>query len=557
MKHMDFCWIPFYTEFATKLLQYKNNRNLLIEKIISIFQNLHTKTPTLEKENALQDIDPFTIFGLFNKGITDSNRIAILEQIAKLFDITAKVPQNFDGIPLLNNQKARFYYFIGERGEHDIDCLWHTFSAALQYADNPTEKNKAEMAKWFDIVIKQKGVKWNITMGLYWIRPQCFISLDTPNRNFLCNLKNMPQNFVAAIDGLKQIPSGEQYLWICDLSLDMMQNQNYDYHSFAELSYHAWLCANKRQKTTQNHTWKIFPQNDIQKPIICFKKNKNQYTKHDFCQEVYLSEQKYDALLHILKMKQNIILQGVAGVGKTFVATRLAYAMMGKKDTNRIKIIQFHQNYSYEDFMMGFRPTETGFALKTGVFYDFCKMAEKDSTNTYFFIIDEINRGNLSKIFGELFMLLESDKRGTTLELMYTNENFSVPNNVYIIGTMNTSDRSLAMLDYALRRRFAFFTLEPAFASSGFQKYQKNIHNTKFDKLINCIQNLNVAIQNDDTLGDGFLIGHSYFCTKQTVDDAFLSAVVEYECMPLLKEYWFDEPEKVQHWQDILRSAIQ
>ncbi len=175
----------------------------------------------------------------------------------------------------------------------------------------------------------------------------------------------------------------------------------------------------------------------------------------------------------------------------------------------------------------------------------------------FVFIIDEINRGNLSKIFGELFMLLESDKRGTSLELMYTNENFSVPNNVYIIGTMNTSDRSLAMLDYALRRRFAFFTLEPAFASSGFQKYQKNIHNTKFDKLINCIQDLNVAIQNDDTLGDGFLIGHSYFCTKQTVDDAFLSAVVEYECMPLLKEYWFDEPEKVQHWQDILRSAIQ
>lgn len=555
---MDFGWIDFYTEFATKLLVYQEHRCLLIEKIQSIFQNLNIKIPTLEKENQLQDIDPFTVFGLFHKKMRDENRIAILEEIKKLFGVTAEVPKNFDAIPTVNNLKATFYKFVEERGEQDIDHLWQIFSAALAYADEKTEQNKAAFAKWFDVVTKQKGIKWNITMGLYWIRPNHFIPLNQRNRAFLCDLERMPQNFVAAIDGFKQLPSGEQYLWICDLSLDMMQNKNYAYHTFAEFSYYVWLhTTNQYQKIGKHHKFIILPKNNIKKPITCCKKNQNAYNKADFCDEVYLSEQNYETLLHLLKRKKNIILQGAAGVGKTFVATRLAYAMLGKKDDKQVKMIQFHQNYSYEDFMMGFRPTDTGFVLKTGVFYDFCKTAEQDDANDYVFIIDEINRGNLSKIFGELFMLMENDKRGTALDLMYTGEAFSIPNNVYIIGTMNTSDRSLAMVDYALRRRFAFFALKPAFFSDGFQKYQKEIQNPKFDKLIECIQNLNDAITQDDMLGDGFVIGHSYFCMKETVDDAWLFAMVEYECIPLLEEYWFDEPEKIQHWSDRLRRAIQ
>lgn len=279
------------------------------------------------------------------------------------------------------------------------------------------------------------------------------------------------------------------------------------------------------------------------------------YTRADFLSEVYLEEGAYDTLKTLLLTKKNLILQGAPGVGKTFAAKRLAYAILGKKDASRVKMVQFHQSYSYEDFMMGFRPAETGFTLKTGVFYDFCKQAEEDD-RPYFFIIDEINRGNLSKIFGELFMLLERDKRGVSLQLLYADEQFSIPGNVYLIGMMNTADRSLAMLDYALRRRFSFYPLAPAFQSTGFKAYQSKLHNEKFDRLIRCVEELNQAIAGDDALGEGFCIGHSYFCTQATVNDGWLKSVVEFELIPLLKEYWFDEPAKVRGWSSRLRSVL-
>ena len=223
-------------------------------------------------------------------------------------------------------------------------------------------------------------------------------------------------------------------------------------------------------------------------------------------------------------------------------------------------MVQFHQSYSYEDFIMGFRPSANGFELKKGAFYNFCKKAEIDSDNKYFFIIDEINRGNLSKIFGELFMLIENDKRGNRnkLQLLYSDEMFYVPENIYIIGMMNTADRSLAMLDYALRRRFAFFDLKPGFESEKFREYRESLDNKKFDALIRCVQSLNEKIAADESLGEGFLIGHSYFCNLEPEDvtDDRLKGIVEYELIPMLKEYWFDEPLKVKEWSDNLRSAV-
>jgi 5-methylcytosine-specific restriction protein B len=221
-------------------------------------------------------------------------------------------------------------------------------------------------------------------------------------------------------------------------------------------------------------------------------------------------------------------------------------------------MVQFHQSYSYEDFIMGYRPSESGFELRQGAFYNFCKTAEIDSDNDYFFVIDEINRGNLSKIFGELFMLIESDKRGEKhkLQLLYSREKFFVPENVYIIGLMNTADRSLALLDYALRRRFAFYDMKPGFDSDGFREYRARMNNDRFDNLIQCVKQLNAAIADDDSLGEGFCIGHSYFCKLEDVGDHGLSSIVEYELIPLLKEYWFDEPAKVRSWADNLRSAI-
>lgn len=283
-----------------------------------------------------------------------------------------------------------------------------------------------------------------------------------------------------------------------------------------------------------------------------------EYFSADFLSDVYMSEQDYETLVNVLKMKKNIILQGAPGVGKTFTAKRLAYSIIGAKNPDRVQMIQFHQSYSYEDFIEGYRPTENGFTIKKGSFYKFCKLAEDDDENDYFFIIDEINRGNLSKIFGELFMLIEKDKRGIELQLLYSDENFSVPPNVYIIGMMNTADRSLAMLDYALRRRFSFFTMKPGFNTIGFQTYQDSLKSDAFNELISCIKQLNSKIAADISLGEGFCIGHSYFCglTAKTATVQTLTSIIEYELIPLLKEYWFDEPEKIIDWSDRLRSTV-
>lgn len=283
------------------------------------------------------------------------------------------------------------------------------------------------------------------------------------------------------------------------------------------------------------------------------------YTKTDFLKDVYMSEDKYDRLVSVMKRKKNMILQGAPGVGKTFAAERLAYSMLGKKDTSHVSLIQFHQNYSYEDFIMGYRPTENGFALMPGVFYEFCQKAQQHPREDYFFLIDEINRGNMSKIFGELLMLIENSYRGKPVTLSSNGESFTVPKNLYVIGMMNTADRSLAMIDYALRRRFSFIELEPSFETEGFKAYQKGLGNEILDKLVAAVERLNEEIKNDSSLGKGFCIGHSYFCGLENPKDCTVSwmrEVVEYDILPMLEEYWFDSPAQVAKWESELRGVL-
>lgn len=288
------------------------------------------------------------------------------------------------------------------------------------------------------------------------------------------------------------------------------------------------------------------------------------YDKEKELKNLFLEDTKFNRILDLLRYKKNIILQGPPGVGKTFIARHLAWAVMGTKDSPRIGMVQFHQSYAYEDFIQGFRPDENGnFILKDGVFYEFCRKAGRNRDKSYFFIIDEINRGNLSKIFGELMMLIETDKRDEyALPLTYaqdSSETFTVPSNVHLIGTMNTADRSLAMVDYALRRRFCFVDLKPAFNTDKFDEYLKSqtgvppVLVKRIDSKIGALNN----IIKDETknLGSGFCIGHSYFCSgngTDAFDDSWYRRVIEYEIAPLLKEYWFDNPSNAEKQIELL-----
>lgn len=694
-------WVKFYMEFATKLLEYKNDRKSLISKLQDAYKSIGLKFPKVDSNDVVTDMDPFTIFGLFNKGIPNINRTSILHSFAKTFSIKGGVPNSFDGIPVLNNLNATFYKFIRdqERGK-DIDNLWKLFEAAIAYADYDSFENRESFVKVFDLVKDIKGNLWKLTMGLYWIRPLRFINLDLVNRNFLKQPSNISPACTEIINGFIFSPDGENYLNICDAVIEALKEGTYKYKNLPELSYYvkkvssvqantdinnekvrywiyspgpgaskweefyrkgiiainwgkigdlsqfpskedmkvrmqefygsdytyvnaghaAWQFANdmkpgdvvfakkgiskiigrgiitsdyefnpdrpddykniRRINWTHNGEW-LHPGNAHVKMLTdvtsymdyvhklnrLFESDTEDeeeekaisyptYNVKKFLEEVYMDEDEYYKLRNLIKNKMNVILQGAPGVGKTFAAKRLAYSIIGSKNQDRVMMVQFHQSYSYEDFIMGFRPTESGFELKNGVFYNFCKNAEIDSENPYFFIIDEINRGNLSKIFGELLMLIENDKRGIYLQLLYSNEKFSIPENVYIIGMMNTADRSLAMLDYALRRRFAFYEMKPAFNSNGFRAYRDLINNSKFQRLLDTVETLNAEISSDESLGDGFCIGHSYFCGLSEASDQNLSRIVEYELIPLLKEYWFDEPSKVKDWSYTLRNAI-
>ena len=288
------------------------------------------------------------------------------------------------------------------------------------------------------------------------------------------------------------------------------------------------------------------------------------YTKKDFLKDVFITEAEYDKLRSLVLRKKNIILQGAPGVGKTFSAKRLAYSIIGGKNKSRICMVQFHQNYSYDDFIMGYRPNESGgFKLQPGVFYNFCERCKKDPDKPYFFIIDEINRGNLSKIFGELLMLIETDKRGedNKLELVYGGTPFYIPENLHIIGMMNTADRSLAMIDHALRRRFSFYTMDTAFENAdknGFSEYIENIDCRLYHTVAAKIKELNYAICKDSSLGRGFEIGHSYFAPEDisVIDNEWVHNVVEYEIIPLIEEYWFDDDKKAADWKKELYQAL-
>ena len=819
---MAYTWIPFYKELAQKLLRFRNDRTPLVNWIYDNLQGYINHLKDAPDGRRVPDVDPFTVFAIFNRGITDDKRIDICEKFKRFLDVSASVPQDFDAIPVMNAKQSNFMAFADRREEGDLERLWNVFELAV------LDKNIEDA---YNALSHQYLIKFNITFGLFWIRPDKYLPLDGHSQDLLASLKItfdrkkfLPYNEYERVmkelnekidfgslgysdyAGFSHAAYGEKFLksttnnkkqddsltyWIYspgeqaafwdeyyqdgimglgwnkigDLRAFKKQSdliaplkQNYDgsdtsqknsadmLYSFAnemkpgdivfakkgrstivgrgvvtsdyyydgkhEIHPHLrkvnwthkgewksdsmlamktltnitrytddikqlnkliegkaspasiessgkqywWLVGNPKiwslsnmkvgeeqeytlynengnprrvfqnflnakkgdkvigyearptqkvvslleiskendgntigfrkvetlpepvsfstlretpgletmdyMKNQQGSFFKVTPDEyDIIMELIrgdnpLPKKESNElYTDNKFLEEVFITRDEYNKLRNLLLRKKNLILQGAPGVGKTFAARRLAYAIMGEKDESRVMQIQFHQNYSYEDFVMGYKPTENGgFSLSYGIFHKFCRRASIEKEHRYFFIIDEINRGNLSKIFGELLMLIESDYRDKPIQLSYNDETFAVPSNIYIIGMMNTADRSLAMIDYALRRRFSFFEMKPGFETDAFHNFILGWSTSKLSNLINAIIELNKVITDDDSLGSGFCIGHSYLCNLNS--DSDLESIVEYDIIPMLREYWFDNDDKFNQEAQKLRNAL-
>ena len=689
----QFTWIPIYQELAEKLAGWEHRQQELISFLEELRSQGYVITPLNDKDGdgarfLLREIDPFTFFGVFNRRIGYDQRLAILAQMKHTFALQSELPEDFNGVPVLNNMKSWFFPDRKSRAGNDIQRLWRVFHLAL--GANPVEHKEFWQA--FDEALKVKQTNVNLTLGLFWIRPHTFLNLDQNNRVYLgirlpeggLTAQFYAETILSFVDSGQSFPEISLAAWGLEneRARRIAESKEIEYRAWGginhwlvgaywddrdpadqtqrfleegiwENGYHSryinevmsmrvndriaikaastqrlglpfdagnktvsrlnikaigTIVANRndgrmvevewdpdfKEKpwyfyTNRNTVWRLQADHPSAKKLRdfawygkeqdydWFMKRWQDTAKTDepadedsdgvrqpygvadlIASGVFLTEDALKQTLERLHSKKAMILQGPPGVGKTFIARKLAHALMGAVDNERLEMVQFHQSYSYDDFVRGYRPVAGeagGFGLQNGVFYDFCQKATNDPDREYVFIIDEINRGNLSQIFGELLMLIEADKRGPdfAVPLIYRNEkepNFFVPLNLYLIGLMNLADRSLAMVDYALRRRFVFVTLKPQYGSELFRQWllERSMDAALVQLIMERMTELNREIREDPLLGENYQIGHSFFLPRGDnfagLDRDWYEAVVRTEIVPLLREYWFDNPKK-------------
>lgn len=637
-----FKWIPFYEAVADNLLIYQNKEK---RSELMVFINelaIEFNLSYLLNKN-IHDICPFTALGTFNRNIKEITRKQIAKKWAEFLKIEESVPNSFGGIPLLNNQLS-WFFTNSENQQQEIDNLWEFYATALKFS-NADENYQDEFEQKFDLVMSQPYCSWQLTNGLFWIRPHAYVVLDKVSKVYLTDELGLIKDKRLS----KGHFNGNDYLKLLD-NLAVRFNEDYfPIHSFPELyltalrKYQSSISHN--ESLISNNQWQFkllqlikelcqkngtdvfqrkeflnkyreqleeeFPNNSVigesvsntlqrlrDKDFLQFLGNgkyrlrsdnideqneeiiesdddiveqllvKQPYTLENLIQEsCFVDEQQLQQMLASLKMRKNIILQGPPGTGKTWLAKRLANIVIGYKDSNNIRAIQFHPNLSYEDFIRGFRPASDGkLALIDGPFLEIIHQARNDPQSKYVMVIEEINRGNPAQIFGEMLTLLEADKRtpSEALELTYRREQENgiyIPDNLYVIGTMNIADRSLALVDFALRRRFAFFTLEPNFGEKWLRYMieKTGLSEKLLNKINKGMNKLNEFVAQDRMLGSAFAIGHSYLTHHKAIPESeglvWYQNIIDTEIKPLLEEYWFDEKDKLNKAMKLITIA--
>ncbi|MEE6031457.1 AAA family ATPase [Avibacterium paragallinarum] len=559
-KSGDFQWTAFYQEIADKLLTFRSNRKELFEGIYRISEKFEILSGLKNelKSSSLQDICPFTAMKIFNiHRMDEENRKEIAQALAELLKVSKPVPNAFDGVPTLNKRRGELFFGSNSdegRRPDDIDVLWEVFDQALTYSPDANEDNQQAFRTSFNEAIQIHGVSWMLTAVLFWIRPYIFPTLDENSKSYIKKQLNIEI-------GTK--PNANNYLALKNELKEKFKEENFPVHSFPELSYQAYLLSKGNNKLNQSDS---APSNKSKNKIEITTSYSIENILADGC---FLPKEQLEKILQRLHIKKNLILQGPPGTGKTWLAKRLAFALIGEKDakTSKIRAVQFHPNLSYEDFVRGWRPSGDGkLTLVDGMFMDMIQTAHNDPSSKYVVVIEEINRGNPAQIFGEMLTLLEADKRTAdeALTLSYQGEDgerIFIPKNLYIIGTMNIADRSLALVDLALRRRFAFINLMPSF-NEAWEKWLKDcgIAERDIETIRARLTAINNQISQDPNLGTQFQIGHSYFTPseKEKIADVYewFEQIIESEISPLLDEYWFDSPDKAKEAKDLLKISV-